>query len=95
MAGNYAKAEAMHFDVPQRKRKPENIYLPKLINAVIISARMKAGGASAERTEKARADVYQILNIGLKSTQKFLDSMYEGDLLDVETDLEVIKQLFL
>lgn len=76
-------------------RRYKNIYLPKLENAIDISVAMIAGGASEENAQKAKDNAFQVVNIGLKSTQKFLDSMYEGDQLDVETDLEVLKQLFL
>ena len=35
------------------------------------------------------------MNIGLMTTQKLSNSMYKGDQLDVETDFEALKQLFL
>ncbi|MBQ6559405.1 MAG: hypothetical protein IJL85_01100 [Erysipelotrichaceae bacterium] len=42
MAGNYAKAEQMYFDVPQRKGKPENVHTPKQL---IVSLGVKASPA--------------------------------------------------
>ena len=92
------KAFARIYERPEYLRyikKYSNIYLPKLENAVETYCSIKNGGVSPEGVENARDNLEQALEIGNHSMQSLIESLYQSDQLDVATDLEVLKQMFL
>ena len=81
-------------DMMRGVHKFDNIYLPAIENAVKTYVSVRDGGVDLENVEKSRADAELAIDIGINSSQKLLNSLYKGDQLDVETDIEVLKQMF-
>ena len=81
-------------DMLQALSKYDNIYLPAIDNAVRTYVAVRDGGVDLASVEKTRNAAEQAIDIGIRSSQRLLNSFYKGDMLDVETDLDVLKQMF-
>ena len=81
-------------DMVRGMHKFDNIYLPAIENAVKTYVSVRDGGVDLENVEKSRNDAELAIDIGIHSSQKLLNSLYRGDQLDVETDIDVLKQMF-
>ena len=89
----YTRIEQRPDQLPQVK-KFDNIYLPAISNAVTTYVAVRDGGVNLDKVEKARDNVRLAIDIGTEASQKLLDSLYKGDLLDVEGDMDVLRQMF-
>ena len=94
MTGNYAKAEQMHFDVPQRNGRPDTIHIPKQL-IVSLGVRTSPAYEIGRICEEAIAEARILYEAGIRNLmlQNVKDvPLPEGDCLSTVSAMTVICQ---
>ena len=79
-------------DIPQIK-KFMNYYLPTTIKLLNAYDRMSAQGIEGENLDKSMKSINEMLDQAIEAYKKRLDSLFENQALDIETDIEVMNQM--
>ena len=79
-------------DIPQIK-KFMNYYLPTTIKLLNAYDRMSAQGIEGENLDKSMKNINDMLDQAIEAYKKRLDSLFENQALDIETDIEVMNQM--
>ena len=79
-------------DIPQIK-KFMNYYLPTTIKLLNAYDRMSAQGIEGENLDKSIKSISEMLDQAIVAYKKRLDSLFENQALDIETDIEVMNQM--
>lgn len=79
-------------DIPQIK-KFMNYYLPTTIKLLNAYDRMSAQGIEGENLDKSMNSINEMLDQAIVAYKKRLDSLFENQALDIETDIEVMNQM--
>ena len=79
-------------DIPQIK-KFMNYYLPTTIKLLNAYDRMSAQGIEGENLDKSMKSINEMLDQAIAAYKKRLDSLFENQALDIETDIEVMNQM--
>ena len=79
-------------DIPQNK-KFMNYYLPTTIKLLNAYDRMSAQGIEGENLDKSMKSINEMLDQAIVAYKKRLDSLFENQALDIETDIEVMNQM--
>ena len=79
-------------DIPQIK-KFMNYYLPTTIKLLNAYDRMSAQGIEGENLDKSMASINEMLDAAIVAYKKRLDSLFENQALDIETDIEVMNTM--
>lgn len=79
-------------DIPQIK-KFLNYYLPTTIKLLNAYDRMSAQGIQGENLDKSMKNIDEMLDAAIVAFQKRLDSLFENQALDIETDIEVMNKM--
>lgn len=79
-------------DIPQIK-KFMNYYLPTTIKLLNAYDRMSAQGIEGENLDKSMKNINEMLDQAIVAYKKRLDSLFENQALDIETDIEVMNQM--
>lgn len=79
-------------DIPQIK-KFINYYLPTTIKLLNSYDRMSAQGIDGENLNKSMASINEMLDEAIVAYKKRLDSLFENQALDIETDIEVMNTM--
>ena len=79
-------------DIPQIK-KFMNYYLPTTIKLLNAYDRMSAQGIEGENLDKSMKNINEMLDASIVAYKKRLDSLFENQALDIETDIEVMNTM--
>jgi hypothetical protein len=79
-------------DIPQI-RKFMNYYLPTTIKLLNAYDRMSAQGIEGENLDKSMKNINEMLDAAIEAYKKRLDSLFENQALDIETDIEVMNTM--
>ena len=79
-------------DIPQIK-KFFSYYLPTTIKLLNSYDRMSSQGIEGENIDKSMANIKEMLDVAIAAYKKRLDSLFENQALDIETDIEVMNQM--
>lgn len=79
-------------DIPQIK-KFFTYYLPTTIKLLNSYDRMSAQGIEGENIDKSMKSITEMLDVAIVAYKKRLDSLFENQALDIETDIDVLNQL--
>lgn len=79
-------------DVPQIK-KFFNYYMPTTIKLLNTYDRMRAQGIEGENLDKSMRSINEMLDAAIVAFKKRLDSLFENQALDIETDIEVMNKM--
>lgn len=79
-------------DIPQIK-KFMNYYLPTTIKLLNAYDRMSSQGVRGENLDKSMNSINEMLDAAIVAYQKRLDSLFENQALDIETDIEVMNTM--
>ena len=79
-------------DIPQI-RKFMNYYLPTTIKLLNAYDRMSAQGIEGENLDKSMKNINEMLDASIVAYKKRLDSLFENQALDIETDIEVMNTM--
>lgn len=79
-------------DIPQIK-KFMNYYLPTTIKLLNAYDRMSAQGIQGENLDKSMKNINEMLDAAIDAFKKRLDSLFENQALDIETDIEVMNTM--
>ena len=79
-------------DIPQIK-KFMNYYLPTTIKLLNSYDRMSAQGIEGENLNKSMVSINEMLDEAIVAYKKRLDSLFENQALDIETDIEVMNTM--
>jgi hypothetical protein len=79
-------------DIPQIK-KFMNYYLPTTIKLLNAYDRMSAQGIEGENVDKSMSSINEMLDQAIVAYTKRLDSLFQNQALDIETDIEVMNQM--
>ncbi len=79
-------------DIPQIK-KFMNYYLPTTIKLLNAYDRMSALGVQGENVDKSMKSINDMLDQAIVAYKKRLDSLFENQALDIETDIEVMNTM--
>ncbi len=79
-------------DIPQIK-KFMNYYLPTTIKLLNAYDRMSALGVQGENVDKSMKSINDMLDQAIEAYKKRLDSLFENQALDIETDIEVMNTM--
>ena len=79
-------------DIPQIK-KFMNYYLPTTIKLLNAYDRMSAQGIEGENLNKSMKSINEMLDAAIVAYKKRLDSLFENQALDIETDIEVMNTM--
>ena len=79
-------------DIPQIK-KFMNYYLPTTIKLLNTYDRMSAQGIAGENLDKSMRSINEMLDAAIIAYKKRLDSLFENQALDIETDIQVMNQM--
>ena len=79
-------------DIPQI-RKFMNYYLPTTIKLLNAYDRMSAQGIEGENLDKSMKSINEMLDAAIVAYKKRLDSLFENQALDIETDIEVMNTM--
>lgn len=79
-------------DIPQIK-KFMNYYLPTTIKLLNAYDRMSSQGIEGENLDKSMNSINEMLDQAIVAYKKRLDSLFENQALDIETDIEVMNQM--
>ena len=79
-------------DIPQI-RKFMNYYLPTTIKLLNAYDRMSAAGVEGENIDKSMKNINDMLDAAIEAYKKRLDSLFENQALDIETDIEVMNTM--
>ena len=79
-------------DIPQIK-KFFRYYLPTTIKLLNAYDRMSSQGIEGENIDKSIANINEMLDVAITAYKKRLDSLFENQALDIETDIDVMNQM--
>ncbi len=79
-------------DIPQI-RKFMNYYLPTTIKLLNAYDRMSSQGIEGENLDKSMKSINEMLDAAIVAYKKRLDSLFENQALDIETDIEVMNTM--
>lgn len=79
-------------DIPQIK-KFMNYYLPTTIKLLNAYDRMSSQGIEGENLDKSMKNINDMLDAAIVAYKKRLDSLFENQALDIETDIEVMNTM--
>ena len=79
-------------DIPQIK-KFFRYYLPTTIKLLNAYDRMSSQGIEGENIDKSIANINEMLDVAIAAYKKRLDSLFENQALDIETDIDVMNQM--
>jgi len=79
-------------DIPQIK-KFMNYYLPTTIKLLNAYDRMSAQGIEGENLDKSMNSINEMLDAAIEAYKKRLDSLFENQALDIETDIHVMNTM--
>ena len=79
-------------DIPQIK-KFMNYYLPTTIKLLNAYDRMSAQGIEGENLDKSMKNINEMLDAAIEAFKKRLDSLFENQALDIETDIKVMNTM--
>ncbi len=79
-------------DIPQI-RKFMNYYLPTTIKLLNAYDRMSSQGIDGDNLDKSMASINEMLDAAIEAFKKRLDSLFENQALDIETDIEVMNTM--
>ncbi len=79
-------------DIPQIK-KFMNYYLPTTIKLLNAYDRMSAQGIEGENLDKSMKNINEMLDAAIEAFKKRLDSLFEDQALDIETDIKVMNTM--
>ena len=79
-------------DIPQI-RKFMNYYLPTTIKLLNAYDRMSSAGVEGENIDKSMKNINDMLDAAIEAYKKRLDSLFENQALDIETDIEVMNTM--
>ena len=79
-------------DIPQIK-KFMNYYLPTTLKLLNSYDRMSSLGIEGENLDKSMKNINDMLDAAIAAYKKRLDSLFENQALDIETDIEVMNTM--
>lgn len=79
-------------DIPQIK-KFMNYYLPTTIKLLNAYDRMRAQGIEGDNLDKSMKSINEMLDAAIEAYKKRLDSLFENQALDIETDIKVLNTM--
>ncbi len=79
-------------DIPQIK-KFMNYYLPTTLKLLNSYDRMSALGIEGENLDRSMKNINEMLDAAIEAYKKRLDSLFENQALDIETDIEVMNTM--
>ena len=79
-------------DIPQIK-KFINYYLPTTIKLLNTYDRMSAQGIEGDNLDKSMKSINEMLDAAIEAYKKRLDSLFENQALDIETDIKVMNTM--
>lgn len=79
-------------DIPQIK-KFMNYYLPTTIKLLNAYDRMSSQGIEGENLSKSMNSINEMLDAAIEAYKKRLDSLFENQALDIETDIKVMNTM--
>ncbi len=79
-------------DIPQIK-KFMNYYLPTTIKLLNSYDRMSSQGIEGDNLNKSMSSINEMLDEAIVAYKKRLDSLFENQALDIETDIEVMNTM--
>ena len=79
-------------DIPQIK-KFFRYYLPTTIKLLNAYDRMSSQGIEGENIDKSIRNINEMLDVAIEAYKKRLDSLFENQALDIETDIDVMNQM--
>ena len=79
-------------DIPQIK-KFFRYYLPTTIKLLHSYDRMASQGIEGENIDKSMKNISEMLDVAIAAYKKRLDSLFEDQALDIETDIDVMNQM--
>ena len=79
-------------DIPQIK-KFMNYYLPTTIKLLNAYDRMSTQGIEGENLDKSMKNINDMLDAAIVAYKKRLDSLFENQALDIETDIQVMNTM--
>ncbi len=79
-------------DIPQIK-KFMNYYLPTTIKLLNAYDRMSAQGIEGDNLDKSMKSINEMLDAAIEAYKKRLDSLFENQALDIETDIKVFNTM--
>ena len=79
-------------DIPQIK-KFMNYYLPTTIKLLNAYDRMSSQGIEGENLDKSMQNINEMLDAAIVAYKKRLDSLFENQALDIETDIQVMNTM--
>ena len=79
-------------DVPQI-RKFFRYYLPTTIKLLHAYDRMASQEIKGENIDKSISNINEMLDVAIEAYKKRLDSLFENQALDIETDIDVMNQM--
>ena len=79
-------------DIPQI-RQFMNYYLPTTIKLLNAYDRMGSAGVQGENIDKSMKNINEMLDAAIEAYKKRLDSLFENQALDIETDIEVMNTM--
>ena len=79
-------------DIPQIK-KFFRYYLPTTIKLLHAYDRMSSQGIEGENIDKSISNISEMLDVAIAAYKKRLDSLFENQALDIETDIDVMNQM--
>lgn len=79
-------------DIPQIK-KFLNYYIPTTIKLLNAYDRMGAQGIQGENIDKSMKSINEMLDVAIEAYRKRLDSLFENQALDIETDIDVMNTM--
>jgi len=79
-------------DIPQIK-KFMNYYLPTTIKLLNSYDRMSAQGIEGDNLDKSMKSINEMLDAAIEAYKKRLDSLFENQALDIETDIKVMNTM--
>ena len=79
-------------DIPQI-RKFMNYYLPTTLKLLNSYDRMSSLGIEGENLDRSMKSINDMLDAAIEAYKKRLDSLFENQALDIETDIEVMNTM--
>lgn len=79
-------------DIPQIK-KFFNYYLPTTIKLLNAYDRMSYQGIAGENIDKSMKSITEMLDVAIDAYKKRLDSLFENQAMDIETDIDVLNKM--
>ena len=79
-------------DIPQIK-KFMNYYLPTTLKLLNSYDRMSSLGIEGENLDRSMKNINDMLDAAIEAYKKRLDSLFENQALDIETDIEVMNTM--